>query len=84
MGEAVISARSEALGRQLRALREKRGLSQTELARILGVRQQNVSMAEGRCGRGATFRVETLEQFAWALNADLVIEFRERAPGVTS
>ena len=84
MAAATMSARSEEIARQLRALREKRGLSQTDLAKILGVKQTNVSMAETRNAKGSVFRVDTLEQWAWALDVDLVIEFRERVPGVTS
>jgi len=74
---ALASTKSEELARQLRAVREKRGLSQTGLAKILGVAQKNVSAMETR-RTGATFNLGTLEQFAWALDVDLVVEIRER------
>jgi transcriptional regulator with XRE-family HTH domain len=72
------SSLSERLAWRIRDLRVKRDLSQTELAKVLGVRQTAVSAMETRSARDATFNLATLQQVAWALDVDLVVELRER------
>lgn len=53
----------------LRQEREKKGLSQTELARLSGVKQQNISMIES--GERKNPGIETLNALAMALECDL-------------
>ena len=53
----------------LRQEREKKGLSQTELARLSGVKQQNISMIES--GDRKNPGIETLNALAVALGCDL-------------
>lgn len=65
------------LGQRLRDLRIERGMSQSELAAVLGVNQSAVCAMEKRSS-GANFNLGTLEQLAWALDVDLVVELRER------
>lgn len=62
-----------AMHRELKALRLKRGLSQTELAKRCGVLQPNLSTIE-RGVEGVT--LETLEKILRALNARLRIVAR--------
>ena len=56
---------------------EKRGLTQVEAARVLGVSQPKVSALKGYKLEG--FSVERLMHFATALGHDVVIEIRPRA-----
>lgn len=79
MVEAGPVSRSAELARQIRELRLRREMSQTDLAKVLGVRQTAVSAMELRSSRDTSFSLATLEQLAWALDVDLVVEFRERA-----
>lgn len=67
---------SQRLGLRVRELRQGRGLTQAALAEVLGVDHSRVSRLENRAGG---FDVAVLEQVAWALDADLVIELRPRA-----
>ncbi len=53
----------------LRQEREKKGLSQTELARLSGVKQQSISMIER--GEQKNPGIETLNALAVALRCDL-------------
>ena len=79
MAEAgVTSGLSRDLGRRVRELRLSREMSQTALARVLGVDQSVVSRLENR-DDDEVLRLSTLEQVAWALDVDLVVELRERA-----
>ena len=55
---------------------EKRGLTQVEAARVLGVNQPKVSALKGYKLEG--FSVERLMRFATALGQDVVIEIRPR------
>lgn len=78
VGAAVVeTTRANALGAQIRELRLARGMTQGELGALLGVTTSTVCMLE-RNSRGAAFKLATLEQFAWALDAELVIELRPR------
>lgn len=74
-----VSNRGLELSRRLREIRERRGLSQAALGRLVGTTQTAISEMETRSRRcGAGFNVSTLEVLAWALEVDLVVEFRER------
>ena len=59
---------------QIAKLREKRGLSQRELARKLGTKQQVVSRIESSQKMNLT--LATLQKIAQALRSHLVINFR--------
>ena len=61
------------LGVQVRSLRESCGVSQTELARRMGVKQPVVARIEAG---GFQPRIDTLERVAEALGVELMIEFR--------
>ena len=76
--QSSVTSLSERLAWRVRELRVDRGLSQTELARVMGCRQTTISAIENRKSGEATFSLGTLEQLAWALEVDLVVEFRER------
>ena len=71
----ALFARAYTIATQLMALREKRGLTQTELAERSGVPQSEISRIE----RGSVHPTErTLVRLADALDADLVLVERER------
>lgn len=53
----------------LRQEREKKGISQTELARLSGVKQQTISLIEN--GDSKNPGIETLHGLAVALDCDL-------------
>lgn len=73
-----MSTLAERLGREVKALREKRGMTQTELAWVLGVTPAAVCVVERRRAGAGNMNLSTLEQLAWALEADLVVELRPR------
>lgn len=62
------------LGRRVHELRVDRGLSCTELGERLGIGATAIHNIEAR----GVLRVSTLEQLAWALGVDLVVELRAR------
>jgi DNA-binding XRE family transcriptional regulator len=65
------------LARKVRSLREKRGLTQTELAELIGTRQPAIARLES--GR-AVPKLELLEKIARALGLRLDVRFvAERA-----
>ena len=71
----AVFARAYTIAMQLVALREKRGLTQTELAERSGVPQSEISRIE----RGYVHPTErTLVRLADALDADLVLVERDR------
>lgn len=74
--EIAESSLSVELARQIKALRSRRGLSQEQVAEILGVGQSTVSVMEAG-GRGSNFNLGTLEAIAWALGAKVEIALRE-------
>jgi len=76
MAEVVQSTLGARLAARVRELRQLRGMSQGELAETLGVNQSAVSAFE-KPDR-TNFNLGTLEQLAWALECDLVVELRER------
>jgi ribosome-binding protein aMBF1 (putative translation factor) len=63
------------LGRMVRALREQRGWSQTQLARTAGMTQPAVARFESG---GTVPTLPVLERLAHALEADLVVQMRPR------
>lgn len=67
---------NQRLARRVRELRLERGLTQVELAKILGIHDSVLSKIENRST--VPFTVAQLEQVAWALDVDLVIELRPR------
>ena len=58
----------------LRQEREKKGISQTELARLSGVKQQTISLIEN--GESKNPGIETLHGLAVALECDLLDLYR--------
>jgi transcriptional regulator with XRE-family HTH domain len=58
--------------------RRERGLSQAELAKLVGTTQSAIARLESG---GRPPRIDTLLRIANALDADLHIELRDREPG---
>ena len=65
--------RALALALKIARLREKRGLTQKELARLMGTSQQAISRIES--GEYEGFSLKTLEKIAEATRTRLKIEF---------
>ena len=65
------------LGKQIRALREARGISQSELARRMNLSQSVIARWEAG---GVEPRIDTLVRVGAALDAALVVEGRPRRP----
>jgi DNA-binding XRE family transcriptional regulator len=65
------------LGVQVRTLRLRRGLTLAELAKRVGTNQAAIARIEAG---GPEPRLSTLERVGRALDADLVVAFRERDP----
>jgi len=63
------------IGRRIRRAREEAGLSQQELARLLGISQRAVSYAE----RQPWLKQATLERYAQALGRPLAYFLREES-----
>ena len=63
------------LGEQVRKLREERGLSQQELARLVGTSQPAIARLEAG---GVDPRLETLRRLSDTLGADLVLRLQPR------
>ena len=77
----AIAARSRVLTAEylnLQALRKTRGLTQTDIAETLGIKQENVSRLENR----GDLLVSTLSNYVTALGGELrlVAEFPDRPP----
>ena len=68
------------IGRRIRQARQEAGLSQQELARLLGISQRAVSYAE----RQPWLKHSTLERYAQALGRPLTYFLREEAEGPAS
>lgn len=62
------------LGEQVRQLRTARGISQAELARLLGTSQPAIARLEAG---GVQPKFDTLERIGRALGVELAVEFRE-------
>lgn len=76
-GDRVLAIRIDpvlAVRIQLRAARERAGLSQSQLAERLGVTRQQVSLLENPDG---DYKVSTLRRVAEALGLELAIELAE-------
>ena len=65
--------RAHELGAKVRAMREARGISQSELAQRMGTTQSVIARLE--LG-GVEPRFDTLERVGAALDMDLVVDFR--------
>jgi len=57
----------DSIGKRLKALREKRGLTLRALADKAGVPQSTLSMVETGTRLGAGLRLETAKRLCWAL-----------------
>src|SRR5438477_13213079 len=70
------------LSYRILSLREKLGLSQSEMARRMGTSQQAVARLES--GEYEGFTLKTLEKVAEALGAELVVDLRRsvRKPAI--
>jgi len=71
MNEELIEAKCQAFIKTIKSLREKKGLSTTDVANLTGLKQPNVSRIEG----GAYMpNLPTLMKLAEALGVDLKFE----------
>ena len=71
--EQYIQENREAIGKQIRAFREKKGFSQDELSEIMEVNRSTISKVE--TGKFA-ITIDYLVKFAWYL--DFNISVREK------
>lgn len=70
------SSRAYRLGRDIKALREARGLSQRQLGERIGTTQSAVARLEAG---GSPPSLSTLERVAEALGVEIDVQFREPA-----
>ncbi|MBK9958751.1 MAG: helix-turn-helix transcriptional regulator [Chitinophagaceae bacterium] len=68
--EQYIQENREAIGKQIRAFREKRGFSQDELAETMEVNRSTISKVE--TGKFA-ITIDYLVKFAWYLDFDISV-----------
>ena len=68
--EQYIQENREAIGKQIRAFREKKGFSQDELSVIMEVNRSTISKVE--TGKFA-ITIDYLVKFAWYLNFDISV-----------
>ena len=68
--EQYIQENREAIGKQIRAFREKKGFSQDELSEIMEVNRSTISKVE--TGKFA-ITVDYLVKFAWYLDFDISV-----------
>ena len=68
--EQYIQENREAIGKQIRAFREKKGFSQDELAEIMEVNRSTISKVE--TGKFA-ITIDYLVKFAWYLDFDISV-----------
>lgn len=68
--EEYIQEHREAIGKQIRGFREKKGYSQDELAEIMEVHRSTISKVE--TGRFA-ITIDYLVRFAWYLDFDISV-----------
>ena len=66
---------SDVLAKQLRAARRALGLTQKELAAIIGVTRQVITRIESGT---QNVTIETVQKIAWALNYDFTIELKQK------
>jgi len=68
--EQYIQENREAIGKQIRAFREKKGFSQDELSEIMEVNRSTISKIE--TGKFA-ITIDYLVKFAWYLDFDISV-----------
>ena len=68
--EQYIQENREAIGKQIRAFREKKGFSQDELAETMEVNRSTISKVEN--GKFA-ITIDYLVKFAWYLDFDISV-----------
>jgi len=68
--EQYIQENREAIGKQIRAFREKKGFSQDELSEIMEVNRSTISKVE--TGKFA-ITIDYLVKFAWYLDFDITV-----------
>jgi transcriptional regulator with XRE-family HTH domain len=68
--EQYIQENREAIGKQIRAFREKKGFSQDELSEIMEVNRSTISKVE--TGKFA-ITIDYLVKFAWYLDFDISV-----------
>jgi transcriptional regulator with XRE-family HTH domain len=68
--DQYIQEQREAIGRSIRAFREKKGYSQHELAEVMDVHRSTISKVE--TGKFA-ITVDYLVKFAWYLGFDIAV-----------
>lgn len=68
--EQYIQENREAIGKQIRAFREKKGFSQDELAETMEVNRSTISKVE--TGKFA-ITIDYLVKFAWYLDFDISV-----------
>ena len=79
-----VKAEYEALGpafemkRQMIALRKKAGLTQEQMADLLGTKKSNISRLES-VSSDVSPRLSTVEEYARALGYQVKVEFERRA-----
>ena len=68
--EQYIQENREAIGKQIRAFREKKGFSQDKLSEIMEVNRSTISKVE--TGKFA-ITIDYLVKFAWYLDLDISV-----------
>lgn len=68
--EQYIQENREAIGKQIRAFREKKGFSQDELSEIMEINSSTISKVE--TGKFA-ISIDYLVKFAWYLDFDISV-----------
>ena len=68
--EQYIQENREAIGKQIRAFREKKGFSQDELSEIMEVNRSTISKVE--TGK-FSITIDYLVKFAWYLDFDISV-----------
>ena len=72
--EQYIQENREAIGKQIRAFREKKGFSQDELSEIMEVNRSTISKVE--TGKFA-ITIDYLVKFAWYLDFDISVQEKQ-------
>ena len=72
--EQYIQENREAIGKQIRTFREKKGFSQDELSEIMEVNRSTISKVE--TGKFA-ITIDYLVKFAWYLDFDISVQEKQ-------
>jgi transcriptional regulator with XRE-family HTH domain len=72
--EQYIQENREVIGKQIRTFREKKGLSQDELAEIMEVNRSTISKVE--TGKFA-ITIDYLVKFAWYLDFNISVQEKQ-------